>query len=86
MARLKWSLWIELVGGRESRPHATREAKNKNKKKKKIFFGLSREILNKMPLFKQAFGTVFIRVYWFENGFRTHGTRKKRFPEIRNIV
>ena len=32
-ARLNWSHWTELVGGREWRPHAPRGAKSNNKKK-----------------------------------------------------
>ena len=31
-ARLKWSLWAELVVGREWRPHAPRGAMSKKKK------------------------------------------------------
>ena len=33
VARLKWSLWTELVGGSEWRPYAPRGAKNKKKKR-----------------------------------------------------
>ena len=34
VARLKWSLWTDLVGSREWRPHALRGAKSKKKKKR----------------------------------------------------
>ena len=47
-ARLKWSLWTDLVGGREWRPHASRGAKSKKKKKKRQKIYLFEKTQNKI--------------------------------------